>query len=180
MTTEETGTPEEQAVDLLLKEAGGENIVGLIHKADENFPAAATFSSPHGYITVYDQRNGDPSLINRYMLTPMLKKKDANGKRIFWTSPPADLPPRPMGLNCMLHRNDPNREEYDKLGLPICIRVNLANPYEVLKHMQSRHKTAWGAIQEENRRKEKEGERRDKDADRKFQRELLGKTIKEK
>ena len=174
MTTEKTA--EDKAVDILLQEAGEKGIAGLIHKADDKYPADMTFQSTHGYVTIYDTKTGDSSLINRYMLGTCLKKKREDGSRVFWTEPPKDLPPRPAGLNCLLHPDNPDRVEYDKLGLPTCPRVRLANPFEVTRHMRVRHKMAWEAIQEENRRKEKEEERREKEADRKFQRELLGKT----
>lgn len=79
------------------------------------------------------------------------------GDKMFVFERPVARPPELIN-RCRLHPNDPDRPEWDKMGLPTCSKP-LANPYEVDRHMQKKHSTAWGAIERERTRRERDEDR---------------------
>tara|TARA_X000001382_G_C3047652_1_gene139992 strand:+ start:10 stop:390 length:381 start_codon:yes stop_codon:yes gene_type:complete len=66
----------------------------------------------------------------------------------------------------MLHESDENREQYNELGLPVCTKDNLDSPYQVSRHMQTRHPQEWATIEDINATAMRE-------EDREFQRILI-------
>ncbi len=119
-----------------------------------------------GYTYMWDTRTGERSLTNNNMLRQQLQKKRPDGSFVFTLTNP-NIKVKRGEYKCMLHQDDPKRAEYDKLGLPVCKKSNLTNPYEVRRHMQKRHPSAWEAI-EEQRKSTQEGQML----------ELLGKVLK--
>jgi len=79
------------------------------------------------------------------------------GDRVFVFERPAARPPELLN-RCRLHPNDPERAEWDKMGLPVC-KKPLANPYEVDRHMQKKHSTAWGTIERDRLKAERDEDR---------------------
>lgn len=112
-----------------------------------------------GQVYIYDTRTGDRSICNRNNLAHNLSKKRPDGSLVFTTVKPKIKPVQGTHL-CMLHPMAPGRHKYDELGLPICLKDNLRNPYQVRRHMQKRHKVEWAAIQEEEQREERERRRK--------------------
>ena len=125
-----------------------------------------------GYVIIYDTRTAEPSFCSRNVLRHHLEKKRPDGSVVFTTVKPKFAPKRGH-LKCMLHPDSPDREHYDKLGLPTCRKSNLTSPYQVIRHMQKRHKTEYATIKEEEARREKQQAREDKERDRKFQESLI-------
>lgn len=127
-------------------------------------PIVAGSIKSAGYVTIFDTKTGEPSLTNRNMLPTQLKKVHEDGTRAF------DVRPRPrtrVGKTiCLLHSKHEDRAHYDELGFPACKKDNLLNPFQRDRHMESRHKAEWAAIQEERRQAEK-------DEDRAFQRRMI-------
>ena len=111
-----------------------------------------------GYVIIYDTRTFEPSVCSRNTLRHNLQKKRPDGSIVFTTVKPRQKPKRGH-LKCMLHADSPNREHYDELGLPVCPKANLTSPYQVIRHMQKRHKVEYATIKEEETRLEKEQER---------------------
>jgi len=131
----------------------------VIQKGDDESPRMTIkWISSAGYVWVWDNRTGECSKINRNMLETQLRKKRLDGSRVFTTINPK-IPVKRGNLKCMLHAKDPNREQYDALGLPTCRKENITSPYQVRRHMEKRHPQEWAAIKEEITRKEKEEER---------------------
>jgi hypothetical protein len=125
-----------------------------------------------GYVKIYDTRTGEMSLCNRNMLRHHLEKRRPDNSVVFTTVKPKFAPKRGH-LKCMLHPDSPNREHYNELGLPVCMKSNLTSPYQVLRHMQKRHKVEYATIKEEEIRLEKEKDRAEKEKDRKLQESLI-------
>ena len=48
---------------------------------------------------------------------------------------------------CLLHPERPERPLYQSMGLPPCMTSSFASEYEVERHMQTKHKNEWKAIQ---------------------------------
>lgn len=106
-----------------------------------------------GWVWVYHTETGEPSRINRNMLLTQLKKKiPETGKFAFSLRRPIDssgnpIQPKSGTFKCWLHKEDPRRAEFDKTGFPKCKKSNLLNEYEVDRHMQRKHPTAYKALE---------------------------------
>jgi hypothetical protein len=148
-------------------EPGTLKVKEILHRGDEELPApmVAGALQSAGYVYIYDSRTGERSLTNRNMLPTQLQKKRDDGTPVFTVVKPQAQPARGT-LKCLLHPDQPERAQYDALGLPVCLKSNLTSPYQVEQHMRHRHPTEWATIEEERKRKEKE-------EDREFQRSLL-------
>ena len=142
----------------------------VINQGDSDMPAPMVAMKPQsaGYVYVYDTRTRERSLCNRNMLVQILKKKRPDGSTVFTTVKPSIAPKR-GSLKCLLHQDNPNRQHYDELGLPVCMKANLTSPYQVRRHMEKRHQMEWKTIEQERI----DAERLE---DRELQRQLIGKV----
>lgn len=140
----------------------------VIHQSDEDLPMTIVKGkvSSAGYVTVYNRETGEPSVINKNMLFNQLKKKLENGQRAFTTKRSEAPIPYRGTFKCMLHPTDDRREHFDRMGIPVCNKDNIPNDYQLLRHMQIKHKTAWAQI-------EKERQDAERAADRKWQESLI-------
>ena len=118
-----------------------------------------------GYVYIWDTQTAKSSVCNRNMLQTTLSKVRKDGSRVFTTIKP-DFEPRGGQHKCMLHESDENREQYNELGLPVCTKDNLDSPYQVSRHMQTRHPQEWATIEDINATAMRE-------EDREFQRILI-------
>lgn len=139
----------------------------VIHRGNDDLetPMRVHSLESAGYTKVYHTVTGDMSLCNNNMLPMQLRKKLPDGRLAFSTKPPEGITPFVGTTKCMLHPDDENRDKYDELGFAVCRKSNLANPHQMVRHMQHRHKIEWAAIQEM-----KEDQRREED--RAFQRQM--------
>jgi len=140
----------------------------VIHSPSDAFPIDVQIASLEsaGYVYVYDTENGERSVVNRNMLESQLQKMRPEGTRYFTTVKP-DKEPKRGTLKCLLHSDDPDRGQYDIWGFATCNKSNLISEFQVNRHVQIRHRMEWQTIYEDRERKEKEEERN-------FQRQLLG------
>jgi len=122
---------------------------------DETPPTVVTTLKSAGYSYIYDTETRERSLINNNMLPSALKKKRPDGSSVFTAIKPDELPKR-GAYKCMLHPDNPNREYYDSLGLPVCLKANLTAPFQVRRHMQKRHRMEYEALEEERLQAEKD------------------------
>jgi len=178
MTTEDTqqtehdATLEQMLQDAEQKTASGEVVSGtVVHKGGDESPAPMIISSiTHGdKVKVYDTITGEDSWVlynpeTGGLLRQVLRRKRPDGSRMFDLKPPLDKMGniiRPVrGIHkCLLHKDGPNREHYNQMGLPVCNKDNITAPYMVEKHMKNRHPTAWGIIERERQDAEKKEDR---------------------
>jgi len=136
-------------------EPGVPNKVVRKGNEDDTPPSVVTTLRSAGYSYIYDTVTFERSLINNNMLPQALKKKRPDGSGVFTTIKPTELPKR-GSLKCQLHPDNPNREYYDSLGLPVCSKANLTSPFQVKRHMQKRHKMEFEALEEERLQIEKD------------------------
>jgi len=148
-------------------EPGTLHIKDIIHRGDEDLPAPMVAQALESacWVFVYDTKTGERSIINRNMLAAQLDKRREDGSRIFTTVKPA-TPPARGTFKCLLHPTSPNRALYDRMGLPVCKKSNLTSEFQVMRHMQTRHRIEWQTIENERTRQEKNQERE-------FQQQLL-------
>jgi len=121
----------------------------------EYMTPAPVLSAGQAYI--YDTRTFERSLCRKNNLRHLLKLKREDGSSVFTTVKPDKLPKRGV-LKCMLHP-DERADMYDAWGFPVCKKSNLTSPFQVRRHMRSRHKQEYEAIKEEEARVEKDKER---------------------
>jgi len=160
--TEEAIIIEEMAQATKAPEPGTRGLKAALGESGVDMPAEAkprlNWLASAGYTYVWDNRTGDRSVINNNMLAAQLKKKRPDGSRIFTTVDP-HIPVKSGNLKCMLHEKNPDRKKYEHIVFTFCRKENLTNPYQVRRHMEKRHPDEWKAIQEEDKRIEKEEER---------------------
>jgi hypothetical protein len=118
-----------------------------------------------GYVYIWDTQSADRSVCNRNMLQTTLGKTRKDGSRVFTTIKP-NFEARGGQHKCLLYKDDENREQYNELGLPECTKDNLDSPYQVTRHMQTRHPQEWATIEDINATAARE-------EDREFQRILI-------
>ena len=119
------------------------------------------------YYRMWHAEDLDERLIQVNLMNSVLKqrfpatRKDLRnarpGDKIFVFEQPKARPPELLN-RCRLHPKDPDRGNWDAMGLPTCSKP-LANPYEVDRHMQKKHSTAWGAIERDRLRSERDEDR---------------------
>ena len=125
---------------------------------DEPFSQSPTASANSGRVTLYDTLTGVPSQVLQYLVPGTLRKKRADGSRVFDPVPPAAMPKR-GALKCTLHADNPNRAAYDEMGLPVCRKANLPNVFQVEQHMAHRHRVENATIKRLEERERDEAQR---------------------
>jgi hypothetical protein len=159
--------------ELVLKaEAVAESQITLEGDKNPDIEGQVAEVKSAGYVKMYDTRTGELSLCNRNVLRHHLEKKRPDGSLVFTTVKPKFAPKRGT-LKCMLHPDSPDREIYDRMGLPVCMKSNLTSPYQVIRHMQKRHKVEYATIKEEEARIERERVRAERKQDREIQEAIL-------
>ena len=63
-----------------------------------------------------------------------------------WVTSDPKIVQRKGALKCRLHPDDAERALWDEMGLPVCTKANISSPYQVERHMKSRHPSAWQTI----------------------------------
>lgn len=99
-----------------------------------------------GYSYCWNTLTGERIQVNNNMLLAQLSKRREDGELAFALHDPHIVINREKHL-CLLHKDAPNRKQYDQMGFPVCPQGSIPNEYEVTRHMQIRHKAAWAAIQ---------------------------------
>ena len=138
----------------------------VVHRGDEILDAPMTVKelSSAGYVYVWDSRTFERAPVLYYMLPSILRGRREDGSFIWTTNDPKKLPKRGT-MKCLLHKDSPQRKEWDKMGLRTCKKSNIINAFEVKQHMTKKHPKEWQAI--EDQRKERE-----RQEDRAYQRDL--------
>lgn len=139
--------------------------------ADSNDSGAyAVSTTDREKVTIYDTRSGQPSDVLVYMVAKKLGYKHGNGQPV-WTLDPSEAPEWKTGtLKCLLHPEHPDRQWLDSIGLadqfcgendPMARhKENIPTEFQVQRHMEHKHPTAWRTIREAREREEKEEERK--------------------
>lgn len=146
-----------------LTEAPEPGINTIRNDISTTFPDSTIQSA--GYVYIWNTETGKQSVCNRNMLQATLGKLRKDGTRFFTTIKP-DFEPRGGEFKCLLHADDDNRDHYNSLGLAVCTKDDLDSPYQVTRHMQTRHPQEWETINDINTTAQRE-------EDREFQRLLI-------
>ena len=132
----------------------------IIHRGDVELPAPMVVNkmTSAGHVFVWDSRTYQKAPVLYYMLPQILRQRRQDGS-YRWTVTDPGKEPRRGTHRCLLHKDDPNRQHYSELGFAVCPKDNLANPYQVTRHMQLKHKAEWAAIEAEKKEKERQEDR---------------------
>ena len=132
----------------------------VIHKGDEILEAPMTVKemTSAGYKSIWDSRTYEWAPVLYYMLQQKLRERREDGSFIWTTNDPKKLPKRGTH-KCLLHKDSPNRNEYDKMGLRTCKKSNIINDYEVKQHMSKKHPKEWQAIEDMRKERERQEDR---------------------
>jgi len=153
---------------------------------DAPFPSVVSSIESAGYITIYNRLTGDPSIVsaNPPYLAALLRKRypenDPNAGSIVFTIHDPGIRPKQGQFKCPLHIDDPRRQQWDVLGLPVCPAGNLASAYHRDRHLSKKHSDEAGVIADIDARKREDEEREAKKEDRELQREILRKLTEKK
>lgn len=138
----------------------------IIHHATEAVPFSAGVAEIKGpgWVTLYETRTGEPRVINKRNLASALKKvhKDPAypemiGKKLFSER---QLKPYVLGTyKCFLHPDQPERAEYDRMGLASCASAHLASQAQADRHGLKKHKDEWSVTEQTRLSKERREER---------------------
>ncbi len=166
----ETMTEENAAfIEEMMRDAkvAGESDIGVVHRGDEEAPAPmfGRIVRSATNVFIYNTVTREESKCNRNMLPRKLTLRRPDGSLVYTTRKPSE-PPWRGTLKCPLHRDDPNREHYDGLGLPVCRKQNLPSPFQVNQHMKKRHPVSFETLKQER-------ESRERQEDRDFQRSII-------
>lgn len=140
-----------------------------IHTENADLPVDITMIEQRGgkYYRMWHTEDLSERLIHVNLMPSVMKKRfpdDATliharpGGKVFAFERP-NARPRVLVDKCRLHPQDHEREVWDGMGLPVCAK-KLANPYEVDRHMQKKHLTAWGTIEREREKLERAEDRK--------------------
>jgi len=132
------------------------------HQGDDSVetPMISQRMKSAGHVWIYNTQTGDPSKCNRNMLPIKLRQKwPGTDQPCFTVNDPGFRPPQGH-LKCMLHTDDPKRARYDTLGLPVCPKSNMPNPFAVRQHMTHKHRVEWQVIEQERLDKERDDDRK--------------------
>lgn len=132
----------------------------IIHKGDGELEAPMTVKelSSAGYVYVWDSRTFERAPVLYYMLPQLLRTRRDDGSFIWTTNDPKQLPYRGT-LKCMLHKDSPDRESYNSMGLRVCKKSNIINEFEVKQHMIKKHSKEWAAIEDIRKERERQEDR---------------------
>ena len=124
-----------------------------------------------GETTLYHTVTGEAVTFSNYQVKAVLTKRhndrnypELRGKPVFTRTPVKTY--IPGNMKCLLHRDQPERAEYDRRGYPVCGTGHIFTEFELQRHMEKRHPSTWRAVQFDKRQQEEAESRA-------FQREQL-------
>jgi hypothetical protein len=118
-----------------------------VQTGDNPYPMGVASKLGAGYRWMYDTETGAPSPQSRNMIPSKLKERREDGSTR-WTLTDPGFRPKVGTILCMLHKDAEDRKLWDELGLPICRSNHIKNGYMRRRHMETRHKNSWSAVQD--------------------------------
>ncbi len=166
MTTKDTLPENESLIQEALRDAKFVDMPSelkehpVIHGGDDELVAPMTVKelTSAGYVYVWDTRTYERAPVLYYMLSEVLRRRRKDGSFIWTTNDPKKRPKRGTH-KCLLHKDNPSRGEYDKMGLRTCEKSNITNEFEVKQHMLRKHPKEWDAIEDVRKERERQEDR---------------------
>ena len=145
MIAEAKGTIEKQRV---LKPG---DVVHDGNDAETPYPMVVGSIERPELIPIFDRVSGEMSWCDENNVRANLRKRHTDGPNkgaLVFTLTAPDNPPSRGTVKCRLHPEDPERDEWDRFGFPVCMKATLINEYQADRHMQRKHKSEYKAIED--------------------------------
>lgn len=151
---------EEMLRDSKVKVEGDLEKNPIIHKGDSTLEAPITVSkiTTPDYVYIWDSRTHRKAPILKYMLSQKLQVRRKDGSYVWTLKDPGKAPKGGM-LKCLLHKDSPERELHDSMGLRECGKDNITNDYEVKQHMLKKHPKEWKSLEDSRIERERQEDR---------------------
>ena len=111
-----------------------------------------------GHTILYDTITREPSVVNHNMLFTQLEAKRDDGSLVFTRIKPSE-PPWRGNFKCFLHKDQPDRAHYDRMGFKTCKKATMPNQYQADNHARNRHRDEWRAVEAERESRERKEDR---------------------
>lgn len=122
-------------------------------------------------VPMWDTETGDMSVTRRDLIPLQVRKRREDGSRRF-TFRQSEAPERRVGtLLCMLHKDHPDRAQFDQWNAPLCRKSNLVSAFDFRQHTQKRHQREWALMSEHKQGIQSKQLSEERKEDREFQRE---------
>ena len=162
MTTNDGTAIEEMLRDAEVAAEPGDMATGRVISRSDDMTMTTSQLQSAGWVYVYDTRTADRSVVNRNMLPQQLQKLRPDGSYVFSTRKPEGIELMRGKLKCFLHDDEPNREQYNSMGLVHCAKSNLLTELDRERHMRYRHPRAHATLENERVRSEREADRQER------------------
>jgi len=159
MTTNDGTAIEEMLRDAEVAAEPGDMATGQVISRSDDMTMTTSQLQSAGWVYVYDTLTADRSVVNRNMLPQQLQKQRPDGSYVFSTRKPEGIVLMHGKLKCFLHDDEPNREQYNSMGLVHCTKSNLLTELDRERHMRYRHPRAYATLENERVREDREADR---------------------
>ena len=159
MTTQNDVALEEMLRDAEDAVEPGDMVSGQVISQSAEMTMTTSQLQSAGWVYVYDTVTADRSVVNRNMLPQQLQKQRPDGSYVFSTRKPEGIELMRGKLKCFLHDDEPNREQYNSMGLVHCAKSNLLTELDRERHMRYRHPRAYATLENERVREDREADR---------------------
>ena len=138
-------TKDPRLVEQLVRQAESVSEPGIDHLKPED-----QLVSP-GLSRVYVAKTGEirdiPSDMLTHNLMKMVDPDDPRSDFVFTTADPGFRPERGE-LKCWFHPDDPRREEFDRMGMPVCKKSGMFHEFQQTQHVQHKHRQEYKELDE--------------------------------
>ena len=134
-------TKDPRVLEQMMRQAETVTEPGIDHlKADDELKTP-------GFVRMYVAKTGEIRDITRNLLEHNLQKMDESGDFVFTTVDPGFRPERGE-LKCWFHPDDPRREEFDRMGMPVCKKSGMFHEFQQTQHVQHKHRQEYKELDE--------------------------------
>jgi len=159
----DTVTERDQQIEEMLREPRLVDLPSSLRKDPvigkvEDIPTVVHELKSSGWVWVWDTKTFERIPILHYMVPAKMNQKYPDGTYRFTSIPPKQKP-KQGSIKCLLHPDDPNRKHYNELGLRICTKRNINNPFQLQMHMKKKHPQEMATIEAEKKEKELQEDR---------------------
>ena len=134
-------TKDPRVLEQMMRQAEAVTEPGIDHlKADDELKTP-------GFVRMYVAKTGEIRDITRNLLEHNLQKMDESGDFVFTTVDPGFRPERGE-LKCWFHPDDPRREEFDRMGMPVCKKSGMFHEFQQTQHVQHKHRQEYKELDE--------------------------------
>ena len=138
-------TKDPRLVEQLVRQAESVSEPGIDHLKPEDQLVSPGFSRM--YVAKTGEIRDIPADILTHNLMKMVDPDDPRSDFVFTTIDPGFRPERGE-LKCWFHPDDPRREEFDRMGMPVCRKSGMFHEFQQTQHVQHKHRQEYKELDE--------------------------------